>query len=152
MQSNGRFARFGYFRKACSYKRIKYHRKDQLDVYGSSDLDDSCEQFRSKYRFRENTVCWLTNKLEDQLAPLALCNNALKTRQRICCCLRFYATGTFQKEVADGEGVSQATMQRCIHDVTDVLCKLSNQSIKFSVAESVMKRVSRGFYGFSGSK
>ena len=133
-------------------KRIKYQHKDQFEVYGASDLDDSCDQFRSRYRFRENTVHWLSSKLEDKLAPLAMCNGALDTHQRICCCLRFYATGTFQNEVADGKGVSQATMQRCIHDVTGVLSQLCNQSIKFSVAENVLKNVRTGFYGFSGSK
>lgn len=133
-------------------KRIKYQHKDQFEVYGAADPDDTCEQFRSRYRFRENTVRWLSKKLEEELAPLAMCNDALDTHQKICCCLRFYATGTFQKEVADGEGVSQATMQRCIHDVTEVLRNLCNQTIKFSVSENVLKKVRTGFYGFSGSK
>ena len=81
-----------------------------------------------------------------------MCNNALETDQQICCALRFYATGGFQKQLADGEGVSQATMQRYIHDVTEVLSDLSNKNIKFSVSDDVFQRVSQGFYGFSGSK
>ena len=77
-------------------KRINHQHKKQLSYYGYEDLDDSCEQFRSWYRFRENTVRWLTEKLDSYLGPISMCNDALKADQRICCALRFYATGGFQ--------------------------------------------------------
>ena len=36
----------------------------------------------------------------------------LSTEQGLHVALRFYATGTFQAEIGDGEGVSQSSMHR----------------------------------------
>ena len=58
-------------------KRINYVHKDQLAFYGSEDPDYSCAQFRTCYRFQENTVRWLAMKLEDDIGPIAYTNNAL---------------------------------------------------------------------------
>ena len=91
-------------------------------------------------------------KLEDDIGPIAYTNNALNAEQRLCCALRFYATGTFQSEVGDGEGISQSTIHRIISRVSEVLARKANSLIKFSVDENILQRVSDGFFGFSGSK
>ena len=131
-------------------KRINFVHKDQLAFYGSEDPDYSCAQFRTRYRFQENTVRWLAMKLEDDIGPIAYTNNALNAKQRLCCALRFYSTGTFQSEV--GEGISQSTMHRIISRVSDALARKANSLIKFSIDENILQRVSDGFFGFSGSR
>ena len=38
-------------------------------------------------------------------------NHAFTTEQRICIALKFYATGSFQHEIGDGEGASQSRIE-----------------------------------------
>ena len=133
-------------------KRINYEHKDQLEYYGSGDPDKSCEQFRKHYRFKEQTVKKLSKWLEHDIGPKKMINNAVTTEQRLCCALRFFATGTFQTEVGDREGISQSSMHRFIKIVTNALCKYADDLIKFSCDPKVLDTVSNGFYGFQGSE
>ena len=133
-------------------KRINYEHKNQLEYYGSGDPDKSCEQFRKWYRFKEETVKKLSKWLEPEIGPKRLTNNAISTEQHMCCALRFYATGTFQTEVGDGEGISQTSMHRIINLVTNALSDHADDIIKFSVYPQVLETVSNGFYGFKGSE
>ena len=71
---------------------------------------------------------------------MKLVQNHQQTEQRLCCALRFFATGTYQAEVGDSEGVSQSTMHRIIARVFSVLSQKANDIITFSVDPSIMKR------------
>ena len=133
-------------------KQINYVHKDQLEYYGSEDPDRPCEQFRKCYRFREETVTKLSKWLEPEIGPKRLTNNAVKTEQHLCCALRFFATGTFQTEVGDGEGISQSSMHRFIKLETNALSDHADNIIKFSVNPEILETVSNGFYGFQGSE
>ena len=72
---------------------------DSEEVFGS-------EQFRERYRFCEKTVHALCLLLGNKIKPLATTNNAFSEMQKLCIALRFYATGSHQIAVGDGEGVS----------------------------------------------
>ena len=111
-------------------KRLGFVHKNQLEFYGHEDPEQSCEQFRKRYRFHEQSVKALSNMLADEIGPKSLANNAVTTEQRLCCALRFYAMGTYQEEVGDGEGVSQSTMHRIIASVSDVLAAKANDVIQ----------------------
>ena len=62
-------------------------------------------------------LCQLLGK---EFAPKLMANNAFTTEQRLCIALKYYATGTFQHEIADSEGASQASSQRIIKKVSKV--------------------------------
>lgn len=130
-------------------RRLTYDHKDQLDFYGNNE--DS-ESFRKRYRFRKNTIENLSRYLEDDIGPKVPTNNAFTVSQRLCMALRFYATGTFQMELGDGEGASQSSMCRHISMVSKVLAQKSNHLIKFSTDPGIMKLVSTGFYAGAGSE
>ena len=89
----------------CHPKRrnSEYKHKNQLDFYGN---EESEEQFRIRYRFRKDTVKVLCELLGDEFAPKSNANNAFSVEQRMCITLRYYATGTFQRQVGDSEGGS----------------------------------------------
>ena len=89
-----------------------YHHRDQLKFYGTEENDD---QFRIRYRFRKNTVRLLTELLHDKITLKANTNHAFSAEQKVCIALRYFATGTFQRQVGDSEGASQSSLHRIVH-------------------------------------
>ena len=94
----------------------------------------------------------LVHMLGDEIAPLATINNAFTGMQKMCIALRFYATGTHQIEVGDGEGASQYSVCCIVKQVSTVLANHANDLIKFSFDDEILDKVSTGFYGFKASK
>ena len=125
-----------------------YCHRDQLKFYGS---DENEEQFRIRYRFRKNTVCLLTELLYDDIAPKAKTNNAFSAEQKMCIALRYFATGTFQRQIGDSEGASQSSLHRIVHQVAEAMASHADTVINFSIDPQILKSVSDGFYAFSGS-
>ena len=130
-----------------------YEHKDQFDFYSLIGAEDEAsEGFRKRYRFTETSVKALVHLLGDEIAPKAMTNNAFTAYQKMCIALRFYATGTNQSEVGDGEGASQSSVCRIVEEVTDALCKHTNDLVVMSLDQDILNQVSTGFYGFKGSK
>lgn len=130
-------------------RNADYTHKDQLSFYGTDDHED---QFVKRYRFKKNTVRVLTELIREDIEPKGNNNHAFTAEQRLCIALRYYATGTFQREVGDGEGASQSSCHRIVHLVSKALCQHADTVIKFSLDDQVLKEVSDGFYAFRGSK
>ena len=133
-------------------KRLCFVHKDQLTYYGHPDQNESCDQYRRRYRFREQTSKELARQLDAEIAPKAETNNALSIKQRLHVALRFYATGTFQAEIGDGEGVSQSSMYRCIALVSDVLARHLDDLVCFQIDKQMLEQNAAKFYGFKGSE
>ena len=68
------------------------------------------EHFRKRYHFCEKTVKALCLLLGNEIKPLATTNHAFTEMQKLCIALGFYATGSHQIAVRDGEGASQASV------------------------------------------
>ena len=149
------------------HRKGSYEHKDQVEFYrnvergddsggsGEDDVEgDSCtsEHFRKRYRFQPKTVEALALLIEGRLKPKATTNHAFTVMQKLCIALRFYATGTHQIEVGDGEGASQASCSRIIKEVSCVLAEQAEQLVVFSLDPEILATVATGFYGFSGSK
>ena len=101
-------------------KRLGFVHKDQLTYYGHPDQNESCDQYRRRYRLHV--------------------------------ALRFYATGTFQAEIGDGEGVSQSSMHRCIALVSDVLTRHLDDLVFFQTDKQMLEQNAAKFYGFKESE
>ena len=129
-----------------------YVHKNQVAFYSINGQDGPSDAFRKRYRFREQTVEGLAQMLGNEISPLANTNNAFSSMQKLCIALRFYATGTHQIEVGDGEGASQSSVCRIVQQVSTVLANHANDVIKFSLDDEVLEKVSTGFYGFKASK
>ena len=137
-----------------------YEHKDQVEFYKNMSESDSeeesqetgnSEHFRKCYRFQPKTVEALCLLLGKEIEPEAYTNHAFTAMQKMCITLRFYATGTHQIEVGDGEGASQASVSRIVKQVTRVLSDHMNDLVEFTVDPDVLDTISKGFYGFSGS-
>ena len=130
-----------------------YVHKEQVSFYSiNGEEGRPSDAFRKRYRFREQTVEGLVQMLGDEIAPIANTNNAFTSIQKLCIALRFFATGTHQTEVGDGEGASQSSVCHIVKQVSTVLSNHANDVIKFSLDDEVLNRVSTGFYGFKASK
>ena len=149
----------GLFRDA-KKRRGSYEHKNQLEFYSNVEdgtergdvCDANSEHFRKRYRFRPKTVQALTMLLGKAIEPVAKINNAFSAKQKLCIALRFYATGTHQIEVGDGEGASQASVSRIVKQVSEVLSDHMDDLVVFNVDHDVLDTVARGFFGFNGSK
>ena len=75
-------------------RNADYKHRDQLNFYGN---EESEEQFRIRYRFKKDTVKVLCQLLGEEFASKS--NNAFTIEQRLCIALRYYATGTFQRQL-----------------------------------------------------
>ena len=131
------------------HRNEDYSHKNQLEFYGSEDNQD---QFRRRYRFRKETVRLLTELVHDDIALKSLTNHAFTAEQKMCIALRYFATGTFQRQVGDSEGASQSSLHRIIHKVAESLASHADTVIKFSTDPQILKQVSDGFYAFRGSE
>ena len=94
----------------------------------------------------------LTQLLYDEIALKVASNNAFTAEQKLCIALRYFATGTFQRQVGDSEDASQSSLHRIIYQVAEALASHADTVINFSVDPNILKTVSDGFYAFSGSK
>ena len=139
---------YGFYRHP-KRRKADYTHKNQLEFYG---IDGSDEEFRKRYRFRKDTVRVLCELLGDEFGPKSNANKAFTVEQRLCIALRYYATGTFQRQVGDAEGASQSSMHRIVKTVLRVLASHCKDVITFSTDPTVFKVVSDGFYGFKGSE
>ena len=133
-------------------KRLGFVHKDQLTYYGHPDPNESCAQYHRKYRFCEQTIKELAQKLDTEIGPKAETNNALSTQQRLHAALRFYATGTFQAKIGDGEGVSQSSMHRCIALVNNGLARHLDDLVFFQIGKQMLEQNAAKFYGFKRSE
>ena len=70
----------------------------------------------------------------------------------MCIALRYFATGTFQRQVGDSEGASQSSMHRIIPKVADALANHTDAIVQFCTDPEILKAASDGFYAFSGSE
>ena len=130
-----------------------YEHKNQFDFYSLVGAEDEAsEGFRKRYRFTENSVKAIANLLGDEIEPKAMTNNAFTAYQKMCIALRFYGTGSNQAEVGDGEGASQSSVCRIVDEVTEALCRHTNDLVVMSQDNEILNQVSTGFYGFKGSK
>ena len=147
-------------------RKGSYAHKDQIGFYENVNKNEDCymecepsdseellgsEQFRKRYRFCEKTVNALCLLLGKEIEPLATTNNAFTAMQKLCIALRFYATGSHQIVIGDGEGASQASVSRIVKQVTLALAGHADDLISFNIDQEVMETVAKGFYGFSGS-
>ena len=130
-------------------RNAEYKHRNQLTFYGNEESD---YQFRIRYRFKKETVRLLTELVHEEIAPRAMTNNAFTAEQKMCIALRYFATGTFQRQVGDSEGASQASLHRIVHTVAEALASHADTVINFSTDPTILKSVSDGFYAFRGSE
>uniref|UniRef100_A0A8C4QFJ0 DDE Tnp4 domain-containing protein n=1 Tax=Eptatretus burgeri TaxID=7764 RepID=A0A8C4QFJ0_EPTBU len=75
--------------------------------------------------------------------------NALNPLQQLSVALRFYASASFQLDVGDMCGVSQATCCKVIHRVTAAICAKKMHLLHFPDSPEERRAATEGFYAIS---
>jgi hypothetical protein len=88
-------------------------------------------KFVKRYRISKDSFRWLVGVLQDDLLHETDQNHALTPAQQLSVALRFYARASFQMDIGDMCGVSQATVCRAVHRVTAAICARKGNFIHF---------------------
>jgi hypothetical protein len=77
-------------------------------------------------------------------------NIAIPQRRQVLVALRFFASGSFQNVTGDVINISQASVSRIVNSITDLLCKLSKDYIKFPTDSNELIQLQQKFQGIHG--
>lgn len=100
--------------------------KDRSLTVASFSAGDFVNRFRMDKQTFENLLSDLSG-----LSNFRRKRWALSREEKLLMTLRFYATGSLQTVIGDFGGVSKSTVSRAIHEVTDVICALRSEWIKW---------------------
>ncbi|GFT27293.1 putative nuclease HARBI1 [Trichonephila clavipes] len=112
------------------------------------ELDDY--EFQRRFRLTKQSVAELTLLIEEKLESKTPCNNALKPVEQVLIALRFYAVACMQLAIADLFDVSQPTVCRVVHRVSEAIASLLPDFIHLPVNREECKTVSRKFFSIAG--
>ncbi|XP_063596982.1 putative nuclease HARBI1 [Penaeus indicus] len=91
------------------------------------------EEFEDIYRFSKESFCHLLNMIQGDLERSDNRGRPLPAVYQLLIALHFYCSGSYQKVVGDQHGlqVSQPTVCRTIHRVSEALAKRYSQFVRF---------------------
>ncbi|GFU52036.1 nuclease HARBI1 [Trichonephila clavipes] len=95
------------------------------------ELDDY--EFQRRFRLTKESVAELTLLIENKLESKTPCNNALNRVEQVLIALRFYTVAYMQLAIADLFHVSQPTVCRVVHRVSEAIASLLPDFIHLSV-------------------
>ncbi|GFQ82520.1 nuclease HARBI1, partial [Trichonephila clavata] len=103
-----------------------------------------------RFRLTKESVAELTLLIEHKLESKTSCNNALSPLEQVLIALRFYAVACMQLAIADLFDVSQPTVCRVVHRVSEAIASLLPDFIHLPVNREECKTVSRKFFNIAG--
>ncbi|XP_075423616.1 putative nuclease HARBI1 [Ascaphus truei] len=119
-----------------------------LDRFRLDDVTD--EYLVSTYGFPRQFIDYLVDLLGDSLSRPTQRSRAIIPETQIMAALGFYTSGSFQTRMGDAIGISQASMSRCVTNVTEALVERASQFIRFPREEGSVQRLKDEFYGLAG--
>ena len=106
-------------------QRVFRDRLNPIDSY--NDIE-----FVSRYRITRYMFIQLHEKITGYfLRPRIHSSHPIPSTTQFAVALQFLETGSFQTVIATSHGVSQPSVSRCIAAVTDGLCSIAKDNIKF---------------------
>ncbi|GFQ81848.1 nuclease HARBI1 [Trichonephila clavata] len=103
-----------------------------------------------RFRLTKESVAELTLLIEHKLESKTSCNNALSPLEQVLIALRFYAVACMQLVIADLFDVSQPTVCRVVHRVSEAIASFLPDFIHLPVNREECKTVSRKFFNIAG--
>lgn len=97
------------------------------------DLDSVSDNFLlAQFGFPREFILYLVELLRESLCRPTQRSSAISPDIQVLAALGFYTSGSFQSSMADTIGISQASMSRCVSNVTRALVEKAPQFITFS--------------------
>lgn len=119
-----------------------------LDRFKLDDVTD--EYLMSMYGFPRQFIYHLVELLGASLSRPTQRSRAISPETQILAALGFYTSGSFQTRMGDAIGISQASMSRCVANVTEALVERASQFIRFPADEASLQALKDEFYGLAG--
>ncbi|XP_029438231.1 putative nuclease HARBI1 [Rhinatrema bivittatum] len=119
-----------------------------LDRFKLDDVTD--EYLVSTYGFPRQFICYLVDLLGSSLSRPTQRSRAISPETQILAALGFYTSGSFQTRMGDAIGISQASMSRCVTNVTEALVERAPHFIHFPVEKGAVQRLKDEFYRLAG--
>uniref|UniRef100_A0A8C2S8F8 Putative nuclease HARBI1 n=1 Tax=Capra hircus TaxID=9925 RepID=A0A8C2S8F8_CAPHI len=119
-----------------------------LDRFKLDDVTD--EYLMSMYGFPRQFIYYLVELLGASLSRPTQRSRAISPETQILAALGFYTSGSFQTRMGDAIGISQASMSRCVANVTEALVERASQFIHFPADEASVQALKDEFYGLAG--
>uniref|UniRef100_H3BHK8 Putative nuclease HARBI1 n=1 Tax=Latimeria chalumnae TaxID=7897 RepID=H3BHK8_LATCH len=119
-----------------------------LDRFKLEDVSD--EYLLSVYGFPRQFIDYLVDLLRNTLTRPTQRSRAIAPETQILAALGFYTSGSFQTRMGDAIGISQASMSRCVSNVTEALVERAPDFISFPADEASQQRIKDVFYRLAG--
>ncbi|XP_055456633.1 putative nuclease HARBI1 [Psammomys obesus] len=119
-----------------------------LDRFKLDDVTD--DYLMSMYGFPRQFIYYLVELLGASLSRPTQRSRAISPETQILAALGFYTSGSFQTRMGDAIGISQASMSRCVTNVTEALVERASQFIHFPADEAAIQSLKDEFYGLAG--
>ena len=116
-----------------------------------SDIDYySDEELRVRYRFRRESILFITNLVAGDISRNTRRNHALPPLLQVLIALRFYASGSFLQVIGDTFRVDKSTVSRAITDVSRALIAKQPLFIKWPSTNDECTTIKNEFYHRGG--
>ncbi|NXC07033.1 ALP1 protein, partial [Orthonyx spaldingii] len=112
--------------------------------------DVTDEYLVSTYGFPRQFIYYLVDLLGHTLSRPTQRSRAISPETQILAALGFYTSGSFQTRMGDAMGISQASMSRCVANVTEALVERASQFIRFPEDEAAVQTLKNDFYELAG--
>ncbi|KAM9836070.1 putative nuclease HARBI1 [Aulostomus maculatus] len=115
------------------------------------DLDSVSDSFLfSQFGFPRGFILYLVELLRESLCRRTQRSRAISPEVQVLAALGFYTSGSFQTLMGDTIGISQASMSRCVSNVTKALVEKAEQFITFNSDPSSRKESFQEFQRVAG--
>ncbi|XP_043938543.1 putative nuclease HARBI1 [Protopterus annectens] len=116
-----------------------------LDRFKLNDVTD--DYLISVFGFPKQFIYYLVELLGRSLCRPTQRSRAILPETQILAALGFYTSGSFQNLVGSIIGISQASMSRCVADVTEALVERASQLICFPSTLPAQQEITEEFFG-----
>ncbi|XP_076000004.1 putative nuclease HARBI1 [Genypterus blacodes] len=97
------------------------------------DLDSVSDNFLlTTFGFPREFILYLVELLREALCRRTQRSRAISPEVQVLAALGFYTSGSFQSSMGDAIGISQASMSRCVTNVTKALAEKASEFITFT--------------------
>ncbi|KAM6945705.1 putative nuclease HARBI1 [Aplochiton taeniatus] len=115
------------------------------------DLNTTSDDFLvSTFGFPREFILYLVELLREGLSRRTQRSRAITPEVQVLAALGFYTSGSFQTSMADAIGISQASMSRCVANVTKALVLKAPEFIKLDRDAAGREQASQDFFRVAG--
>jgi len=103
------------------------------------------QQFIDCYRFPRSKIIELVDTIADDIEHPTKRSYGISASLQVCIALKFYAFGSYFKDLCELFHVDKSTVSRCISNVTTAFCRRSSMYIRFPHTVDELVKVKRKY-------